>query len=70
MFIALNHNHFALQRSAMCCHYPFTCRSYGADQLGMTSGYKHIAPPEQGSSQRETFSAKTWSIGLHQNSAI
>jgi hypothetical protein len=21
----------------------------GAEQLGMTSGYKHVAPPEQGS---------------------
>ena len=36
-----------------------TCRSYGADKLGMTSGYKHIAPPEQGSSyNKRDFSCK------------
>jgi len=60
MFIALNYNHSALQRSAMCTAiHSFTCRSYGAEQLGMTTGYKHSAPLEHGSSQQERLCAKS-----------
>ncbi len=53
MFIALNHNHSALQRSAMCSavihlHTAPTERN----NWGMSSSYKHIAPPEQDSSHK------------------
>jgi hypothetical protein len=48
MFIALNHKSSrAPAERHVLCHHPFTCRSYGAEQLGLASGYKHIAPPEQ-----------------------
>jgi hypothetical protein len=54
IFIVSNHKSFrAPAERDVHGHDRFTCRSYGAEKLGMSQGYKHIAPPEQGKSHNK-----------------
>src|ERR1044072_9619474 len=50
MFIALNHNHSALQRSAMCSGIIYLHAAPTERTIRGLWSYKHIALPEQGSS--------------------